>query len=208
MRSILDLPAQLYDLGCIQFGSFTLKSGVVSPVYVDLRRLVSGPKTLLDVVHFMMDEIDIKKLAFDRIAGVPYAGLPIATTLAIETFRPMVYPRPVKEHGTKQAIEGNYKAGEIALLVDDLITRGDSKLEAIAVLEAAGLKVADVLVLIDREQGGVADLANRGYKLHTLMTLRSVLLELLKSRRISGEQHKEVTDYLDGFSTNVHATSP
>ena len=78
--------------------------------------------------------------------------------LALEMGCPLIYPRrEAKAHGTRRAIEGSFEPGETTLLVDDLITRGDSKLEATVPLEAAGLEVRDILVLIDREQGGLEE---------------------------------------------------
>jgi uridine monophosphate synthetase len=139
----------------------------------------------------------VRTLSFDRIAAVPYAGLPIGVALALEMNCPMIYPRlEVKEHGTRRAIEGSYSAGERVLLVDDLITRGDSKLEAIAPLEQAGLIVGDVLVLIDREQGGAIDLSERGYHLHALLQLTELVTTLAETGRISPEQSQEVLAYI------------
>ncbi|MEA3341126.1 MAG: orotate phosphoribosyltransferase, partial [Chloroflexota bacterium] len=168
------LSNQLFDSGCIQFGTFTLKSGLASPIYVDLRLLVSHPSLLAEAAGAMAQVA--RTLTFDRIAAIPYAGLPIGTALALEMERPMIYPRQrIKQHGARRAIEGSFEPGETALVVDDLITRGDSKLEAIGPLEEAGLVVRDVLVLIDREQGGAEDLAQRGYRLHTVLRLTGVL---------------------------------
>ena len=189
------LSIHLFETGCIQFGAFTLKSGLSSPIYVDLRLLVSHPPVLRQVARAMARTA--RWLAFDRIAAIPYAGLPIGVALALELDRPLIYPRrEVKEHGTRRAIEGAFAPGETVLLVDDLITRGDSKLEAIAPLEAAGLTVRDVLVLIDREQGGAEDLARRGYRLHALLRLAQILDELRESARITPAQHAKVLHYL------------
>ena len=189
------LSIRLFETGCIQFGTFTLKSGLRSPIYVDLRLLVSHPPVLRQVARAMARTA--RGLAFDRIAAIPYAGLPIGVALALELDRPLIYPRrEVKEHGTRRAIEGAFAPGETVLLVDDLITRGDSKLEAIASLEAAGLTVRDVLVLIDREQGGAEDLARRGYRLHALLRLAQILDELRKSARITPTQRVKVLRYL------------
>lgn len=186
----------LFDNGCVQFGAFTLKSGLTSPIYVDLRLLVSHPSLLQEVGRAMANIA--RGLAFDRIAAIPYAGLPIGVALALEMNRPLIYPRrEVKAHGTRRAIEGTFEPGETALLVDDLITRGDSKLEAAAPLEAAGLQVQDVLVLIDREQGGAADLAQRGYRLHTILRLTEILDALRESARITPAQHTQVRTYLE-----------
>jgi len=185
----------LFDSGCIQFGTFTLKSGLTSPIYVDLRLLVSHPPLLRQVARAMAGIA--RRLTFDRIAAVPYAGLPIGVALALELGRPLIYPRrEAKAHGTRHDIEGTFEPGETALLVDDLITRGDSKLKAIAPLETAGLTVRDVLVLIDREQGGAEDLAQRGYRLHAVLRLTRVLDMLRESERITPARHAEVLRYL------------
>ena len=185
----------LFDASCIQFGTFTLKSGLTSPIYVDLRLLVSHPSLLREVARAMAQTA--QALTFDRLAAIPYAGIPIGVALALELDRPLIYPRrEIKEHGTRRAIEGFFRPGETALVVDDLITRGDSKLEAIQPLEEAGLAVRDVLVLIDREQGGADDLARRGYRLHAVLTLRQILDALAAATRITPAQHAQVLDYL------------
>ena len=189
------LAVRLFETGCVQFGRFTLKSGIESPIYVDLRLLVSHPALLREVARSMANLA--RPLTFDRIAAIPYAGIPIGVALALEMNRPLIYPRrEVKAHGTRRAIEGAFEAGEVALVVDDLITRGDSKLEAISPLEAEGLKVRDVLVLVDREQGGTEDLARRGYRLHAVFRLVEVLDHLHQSGSIAPAQYANAMDYL------------
>jgi orotate phosphoribosyltransferase len=185
----------LFDAGCIKFGTFTLKSGLTSPVYIDLRLLASYPALLRDVAGAIA--AFARELTFDRIAAIPLAGLPIGTALALEMDRPMIYPRPeVKAHGRQRAIEGEFSPGETALVVDDLITRGTSKIEAIKPLKVAGLVVKDVLVLIDREQGGVEDLAQQGYRLHAVLKFTDILETMKATKCITPEQHAEVLNYL------------
>lgn len=197
MSQIEQLIGDLFDAGCVQFGSFTLKSGLTSPIYIDLRLLVSHPRLLRQAARMLATVA--QSLPFDRIAAVPYAGIPIGVALALEMDRPLIYPRrEAKAHGTGRSIEGSYRAGERVLVVDDLITRGDSKLEAIAPLEEAGLVVQDVLVLIDREQGGAEDLARRGYRLHALLPLSQLLKTLRNSGHITPDQYAEVMEYLNG----------
>ena len=177
----------LSDLSAIQFGRFTLASGQVSPIYIDLRLLVSDPATLARAAQAYGELL--AGLQYDRIAAIPYAGLPIGTAVSLNTGHPLIYPRKErKEHGTRRAIEGRFCPGDRVVVLDDVITTGGSKLTAIEALEAAGLKVRDVVVLLDREQGGRDDLAKRGYQLHSVLTLTEMLDILQREGRISRAQ--------------------
>lgn len=198
---ILDLA----EIGAVRFGSFTLHSGKTSPIYIDLRLLASHPTALKRVAAAYAAVLEGRAgqpgavLEFDRIAAIPYAGLPIGTAVALQTGRPLIYPRKeAKEYGTQRSIEGTFQPGERAVVLDDLITTGGSKIEAIAPLEAAGLQVTDIVVLIDRESGGRETLARQGYRLHAVLTLRQVLDVLVAHERISAEQRARVLDWLAG----------
>lgn len=187
----------LADLGAVRFGTFTLKSGATSPVYIDLRLLVSDPRLLADVAKAYAAILD--HLTFDRIAAIPYAGLPIGTAVALATGRPMVYPRKeVKAYGTGQAIEGRFAPGETVVLLDDLISTGGSKIEAIRPLEAAGLLVRDVVVLIDREGGGAAELVTAGYHLHSVLTLTEIVSAMHADGRLSDGERAAVEASMAG----------
>ncbi len=189
------LANDLLESGCVRFGQFTLKSGKVSPIYLDLRRLVSYPRIMRRVAKSYADVL--KELQFDRVAGLPYAALPIGTAISLEMNRPLIYPRrEVKEYGTKAAIEGDYNAGETVVVIDDLATTGDTKIESIQKLEAAGLKVKDSVVLIDREQGAKEMLGKAGYNFHAVTTLRKLLDEWRASSAITREQFDEVMGFL------------
>lgn len=187
----------LYDSGCVQFGEFKLKSGLISPIYIDLRLLASHPEVLRQAAQAMAATVRAHDLAFDRLAAVPYAGLPIGIALSLELNRPLVYPRKeIKDYGTGRAIEGTFQPGETVLLVDDLITKGHSKIEALAPLLAAGLVVRDILVLIDREQGGAEELALAGYRLHSVLRLSELLDELASTRRLPRSRVREVMQWI------------
>jgi uridine monophosphate synthetase len=164
----------LLDAGCIKFGNFTLKSGLKSPIYIDLRQLISRPSLLATVAQAYLPIL--QHLTFNRLAGLPYAAIPIATAISLAGNYPMIYPRKeVKEYGTKAEIEGEYHAGETAVVIDDLATTGGSKFEAIEKLTAAGLKVLDVVVLVDRQSGAKESLAEAGYSMHAVLTITQML---------------------------------
>jgi uridine monophosphate synthetase len=168
------LAAALLSSGCVKFGQFALKSGLQSPIYLDLRRLVSFPDVLRTVARAYAALL--VNLEFDRLAGIPYAALPIATAIGLEMGRPVIYPRrEAKDYGTRAVVEGEFQPGETAVVIDDLVTTGESKFESIEKLAAAGLTVRDIVVLIDREQGAAESLARAGYRLHTVATLSQLL---------------------------------
>lgn len=139
-------------------------------------------------------------LKYDLIADVPTAGTPIVAVMAHKLWRPMITPREPKTHGAGGVIDGVYELGQQVLLVDDLITKADSKLEAVRTLEAAGLVVPDILVLVDRGQGGVRQLTEAGYRVHVVTTLELLLGRCVQLKRISREMYQEVEAYL-GFGS-------
>lgn len=185
----------LYEIGVIKFGEFKLKSGIISPIYIDLRLTVSFPKTLKKIVK-AMTEIS-KDLEYDIVAGIPYTALPICTIFSVENNVPMIYYRKeVKDYGTRRKIEGVFQKGQKCLVIDDLITNGESKFEAIEPLEAEGLKVKDFVVLVDREQGGPKLLAEKGYNLYSVITMSEILQSLKEDSKIDEEMYNKVIQFL------------
>ena len=168
------LADKLLEAGCIKFGSFTLKSGLQSPIYIDLRQIITYPKLLEQIGAAYLPLL--KELKFDRIAGLPYAAIPIATATSLQGNYPMIYPRKeVKTYGTKAEIEGEYHTGETVVVIDDLATTGGSKFEAIEKLTSAGLIVKDVVVLIDRQSGAKESLEQAGFAMHAVLTITQLL---------------------------------
>lgn len=191
-----EIAAALLATGCVQFGSFVLKSGLSSPVYLDLRRLSGSADAMFSVGRAYVDVL--QRVSFDRVAALPYAGLPLATAACIVGGYPMIYPRKEpKDHGRRLAIEGPFEYGETAVVVDDLATRGTSVLEALPSLTAAGLHVHDVVVLVDRQSGATARLAERGLRLHAVATMRQLLSHWRDNGAVSTTQVDDVLRFLD-----------
>jgi len=190
------LADELLSADCIKFGEFTLKSGLKSPIYIDLRRIISYPKLLEQIGAAYLPLL--KDLKFDRIAGLPYAAIPIATAISLAGNYPMIYPRKeVKTYGTKAEIEGEYHADETIVVIDDLATTGGSKFEAIEKLADAGLVVKDVVVLVDRQSGAKESLAKAGYAMHAVLTIREMLDHWEEAGKVAKEKVEATRQFLN-----------
>jgi uridine monophosphate synthetase len=190
------LADSLLEVGCVRFGSFTLKSGAKSPIYFDLRLLASYPRLLAEVA-WAYGRL-LSGVTFDRLGALPYAALPIGTAVALQTGRPMIYPRrEVKDYGTRAAVEGEFREGETVVLLDDLATTGGSKFEAIERLKAAGLVVHDVVVLIDRQGGAREGLAVAGVRLHAVFSMTELLDHWEATRRVDPDDLRAARKFME-----------
>lgn len=197
------LALALFDIGAIRFGSFRLRvherypDAPLSPIYIDLRLVRRFPEVKrLAVDHY---EALAASLDFDLLADTPTAATPFTSALADRLDLGMVSPRVSgKSYGTGAQVDGLLPedGGKTALLIDDVITAADSKLEAAAILEAAGLVVRDIAILVDREQGGRERLAQRGYALHAALTLSELLALYVAAGRLDQDQYCQIQQRL------------
>jgi orotate phosphoribosyltransferase len=185
----------LNKIGSLQFGAFKLSSGTISPYYIDLRIVPSFPDAFEKIcdfyVDFIKDEIGTKK--FDRIAGIPIAGLPFACLVAYTVRKPFLYARKGERlHGRQRRIEGVLAPGDRVLLIDDLVTTGLSLQEAAKAVTAEGGVITDAAVLLDRGEGGKERLKKNGIRLHTLLNVRDIADKLHELNVIDEEQLKTI----------------
>ncbi|HEX9131222.1 MAG TPA: phosphoribosyltransferase family protein [Ktedonobacteraceae bacterium] len=198
------LAQTLFDLGGVQFGNFTVsESAVSSPVFVNPKVLISNPTALRVASKLMQQEINLAQSLrrarvhpFAVVAGVPVGGLLLASAYSLETNIPLIYARIRPEGTGKRGIEGRYNVGDTALIIDDLITRGSSILETAQLLEENGLRVKDVIVLVDREHGATERLRRRGYNLISILKLDVMLNHYMSRGLISEETYNICAEYL------------
>ena len=195
------LAKQLFDVDAIKFGAFRLKlhekkpDAPLSPIYVDLRILRSFPEVMDSTIE-VYEELT-HALKFDVLADVPTAATPIVALLSHSMRIPMISPRlEEKAHGLSGKIDGVFHEGQVALLVDDLVTRAESKLEAISILQTSGLVVRDIAVLVDREQGGIEKLRKAGYTCWSVFKLSGLLSFYLDNGKIDRSLYDRVLTYL------------
>jgi orotate phosphoribosyltransferase len=190
----------LIRIGALQFGSFTLSSGKLSPYYIDLRIVPSYPKVFQKVMKVYIETAknDIDPEKFRRVAGIPTAGLPFASVLAYSLSKPLIYVRKeAKTHGRERRVEGILQSGDQVLLVDDLVTTGGSLIDAADAVRAEGGVVENALVLLDREEGGRRNLKNKGIALNCLATMSEISKMLYDVRTISEEQLKDILKQIE-----------
>lgn len=186
----------LHEFGILQFGKFTLKSGIVAPFYVDLRMAQSHPKALHSITAVYTEMLkDLPQEVF--LAGIPEAGIPLATAVGYETNRPLIQPRAkLKEHGMGKLVEGDWKPGDKVAIIDDLVTKGDSKIESIAQFKAAELEVVGFYLLFDREMGGKQLVEKAGYSMEIAMTMTEAFTILLEAEKIDQAKYDEMISFM------------
>lgn len=186
-----------YKMEVFRMGEFYLKSGQMTPIYIDLRRIISHPKTLRLAAQSLCDIIVAKGLRCDYVVGVPYAALPLATLVADILDIPMLLKRKeVKAYGTKQLIEGVYKTGGRVLLIEDVVTTGESIRETAEAIRQEGMEVVDSVAVLDRQQGATEQLASANLVFHSSLTMCKILDGMIAKGEINAERKKEIIEHL------------
>jgi orotate phosphoribosyltransferase len=200
-KIVEELAMVLVKVRALQVGTFTLSSGKLSSYYVDLRMVPSFPGAYRYVIDcylsLIRNEVGLDK--FDAIAGIPTAGLTFSSPVALELRKPMIYVRKEeKDYGHMKRIEGTITPGWRVLVMDDLITTGHSVLTGIDAIREEGGEVKSVAVLIDRLEGGKANLRKAGVKLRPLTDITELARTLHAKDEISDDAMKAIRSQVAG----------
>jgi orotate phosphoribosyltransferase len=194
----------------IKFGDYILASGKKSPYYIDLRQTISSPDTM-DWIANSLTRIVLKEIGkekIDRILGVPTAGIPFATVVSQKLGVPLIYYRQArKEHGVRKKIEGILERNDRVLVIDDLITTGESVIEAAEVVRDQGGVVNELVVLLDREQGGRERLKASRIEPHVLFKISDAMNWLHNVGLIEDNVYDMVQKYIEDESQALQSVS-
>ena len=194
-----DIIIELHQLEAIKFGEFQLKSGIMSPVYFDLRVMVSEPKLMAKISRIMWDTYADNKSGpkAQLICGVPYTASGPAYLISLDQNIPSIVKRKEKkEYGTKKMLEGKFEVGQNCLIIEDVISSGASVLETAEVLKNEKLEVTDVVVFLDREQGGSTNLKNQNVNVHSVTNVTTLLQILFEVGKITDKEKEKVENFI------------
>ena len=187
MEFVKQFATFLHQNGIIKFGDFTLASGKKSSYYVDLRLVPSYPHEFRMMIKYLQDQIS-EKIGldkFDSLVSVPTGGLVIASALAIETVKPLIYVRSKpKDYGTSKSVEGQFHKGMKVLMIDDVATTGGSVINAIKSLKEEEIDITDAFVIVNRMEGADEALNQQGVKMHSLLNVLEITQALFEQNLV------------------------
>lgn len=179
---------ELYDVGAIKFGEYKLKNGLSSPIYLELKLIMSYPKLLRQMSSLLWNLV--QSTSFELVSGLAPATVPLATCLSIEHAIPMItYCKTSSHCPGKSMIEGAHKVGQQCLVIKDIMTSGNTILETMETFQKARLEIKDIVVVVDRQQGGHIRLIQKGYHVHVLFTVTEILDTLNQYKKINENVH-------------------
>jgi len=200
MEFIKEFSTFLMQKEIIKFGDFTLASGKKSSYYVDLRLVPSYPHQFRTMVKNLQNNIaeDIGLDSFDSIVSVPTGGLIIASALAIEIVKPLIYVRgKPKDYGTTKSVEGQIHNGMRVVMIDDVATTGGSVVNAIKLLKDANITIEDAYVIVNRMEGAEEALKELGVKLHSLTNVMQITQALHEQKFIEDDILEKVRKQIE-----------
>ena len=201
MEFVKEFATFLHQKGIIKFGDFTLASGKKSSYYVELRLVPSYPHQFRTMIKYLQNNIaeSVGLDSFDSLVSVPTGGLVIASALAIETVKPLIYVRSKpKDYGTSKSIEGQIHEGMKVVMIDDVATTGGSVVNAIKSLKEVNITIEDVYVIVNRMEGAEEALKELGVKLHSLANVMQITQALHEQKFIEDDILEKVRKQIEG----------
>jgi orotate phosphoribosyltransferase len=164
----------LKDNQVVKYGKFTLSSGKKSDYYVDMKRAITDPIILSKIAEIISKKIDT--LQIDKIAGPALGAIPIVTAVSIESTIPMLMIRKSKKgYGTSELIEGDLQNGDRVIVLEDVTTTGNSLIKAVKAVISNGGIVEKAYVIVDRNEGAIANLKDEGVNLEPIVTVNDFI---------------------------------
>jgi len=203
MEFVKEFAIFLYKNNIIKFGNFTLASGKNSPYYIDLRLVPSYPHQFRKMIKNLQNLIDKQTGLenFDALVSVPTGGLVIASALAIETVKPLIYVRnKSKEYGTSKLIEGKLSSNMKLVMIDDVATTGNSILNGIKQLQEAGSIISESYVIVNRLENANKLMDSVGVKLYQLTDILEITKILFEEHLIDEEILEKIKKQIDQAS--------
>ncbi len=200
MDFVKEFSTFLHENKIIRFGDFTLASGKKSSYYVDLRLVPSYPHQFRKMVKYLQNEIikDVGLDKFDSIVSVPTGGLVIASALAIETVKPLIYVRSKpKDYGTSKSVEGKIQEGMKVVMIDDVATTGGSVVNGIKSLKEEKIKVEDAYVIVNRMEGADEALKEEGVTLHSITNVMQITKSLHEQNLVGDDVLQKVQEQIN-----------
>ncbi len=199
MEFVKEFATFLHQKGIIKFGDFTLASGKKSSYYVDLRLVPSYPHQFRTMIKYLQNNIaeSVGLDSFDSLVSVPTGGLVIASALAIETVKPLIYVRSKpKDYGTSKSVEGQIHEGMKVVMIDDVATTGGSVVNAIKSLKEANITIEDAYVIVNRMEGADEALKELGVKLHSITNVMQITQALHEQKLVDDNTLEKVRNQI------------